>query len=120
MESFGASEAVKDIFTLFIRVAYHYVFPAHSFLGQVFGLFICIMRLVEGSVRTGVFFSLWHAFVWAACLPGLSSLPLASFLSLGVFFLFKFGRVSSFCLPLRQLRPSLSSKPCKTFQYASQ
>jgi hypothetical protein len=30
MVSFGASEAVKDIFPLFITVAFHYVFPPNS------------------------------------------------------------------------------------------
>ncbi len=35
--SFGASEAVKDIFPLFITVAFHYVFPANSFWVKSFG-----------------------------------------------------------------------------------
>jgi hypothetical protein len=51
--------------------------------GGGFGLYWCPSLLVV-------------CLVWAACLPGLWSLPLVSFLSLGAFFLFKFGKVSSF------------------------
>jgi hypothetical protein len=92
MESFGASEAVKDIY---LYIIYHsslsLCFSSSLLLGQVFRLFICI-------TTGGRFSSYWCLFllvaclVWAACLPGLSSLPLVSFLSLGVFFLFKFGK----------------------------